>query len=65
MKKIITDPNGKPSNIRAVSLLTTCIAGVLALAPLWGGPKPDWEIVIIFLGGPALKVWQATKEQRR
>ena len=56
----LTDHQGKPSTARAIGVLSMGIAGALALAPLWGGPAPNFEIVVLFvLGGPGLKVWQS------
>ena len=59
MTGLLYDPEGKRSNIRLISLLSLLIGGALALAPLWGGPEPKFEVVALFVvGGPGLKVWQ-------
>ena len=57
---VLTDHEGKRSNIRFVSIGSFLVATVLALAPLFGEPEPDFKLVAVFLfGGPGLKVWQA------
>ena len=57
---ILTDHDGKRSNIRMISVISIAIGGVLALAPLWGGPETNFQTIALFvLGGPGLKVWQS------
>ena len=57
---ILTDHNGKRSNIRVLSIMSMLIGGVLALAPLWGAPETNFQTIALFVfGGPGLKVWQA------
>ena len=57
---ILTDHDGKRSNIRMLSVASMLIGGILALAPLWGAPETNFQTIAIFvLGGPGLKVWQS------
>ena len=57
---VLTDHEGKRSNIRMVSTVSMVVAAWLALAPQWGGPAPDFQTLVLFaIGGPGLKVWQA------
>ena len=57
---VLTDHEGKRSNIRMVSTVSMAVAAGLALAPLWGGPATEIQTLALFaLGGPGLKVWQS------
>ena len=57
---VLTDHDGKRSNIRMISVVSIFIGGVLALAPLWGAPETNFQTIAVFvLGGPGLKVWQS------
>ena len=41
-------------------LMSFMVGAALALAPLWGGPEPSFQILILFIVGPSgLKVWQS------
>lgn len=55
----ITDHTGKTSQGRITALLGTGTACTLALAPLWGGPPPDLQLVLTLLGVPGgFALWQ-------
>ena len=58
-KSIFRDHSGKPSQGRIAALAGTATGCALALAPLWGGPQPTLEILMVVMGGPgALALWQ-------
>ena len=52
---MLTDHDGKRSNIRVLSMVSMLIGGILALAPLWGAPASDFQTIAL----AGLKVWQA------
>ena len=58
-KSVFTDHRGKTSQGRVAALVGTLTACVLAAAPLWSGPTPDLEILLVLLGVPGgLTLWQ-------
>ena len=61
-----SDHTGKRSQGRLSALMGGVTACVLCVAPLWGGPTPQMEIVLVLMGVPGgLAVWQkvgASKE---
>ena len=57
---VLTDHEGKRSNIRIISMGSFLVAAFLALAPVVGKSESSVEIIALFLlGGPGMKVWQA------
>ena len=53
------DHAGKASQGRVSALIGIGVASVLGLAPLWGGPDPSIEVLLVFIGGPSgLCLWQ-------
>ena len=57
---LLRDHKGKASSTRFSAFFGMFVAATLALAPLWGGPEPSMETLVIFIIGPGgLKVWQS------
>ena len=53
------DHTGKISQARVAAIVSAATACAIAAAPLWDGPVPSMEIVLVLLGGPgALALWQ-------
>ena len=63
----VTDHHGKTSQGRVAAVAGLAVAGTLALAPLWGGPAPEFDVLVLFTIGPGgLALWQklgASQEQ--
>ena len=54
-----TDHQGKTSQARVCALAGILIAGALALAPWWGRPAPEFDVLALFVLGPGgLALWQ-------
>ena len=58
-KSMLCDHQGKRSSARVAALAGTLTGCVLAAAPLWGGPSPDMNVLLVLMGGPGgLALWQ-------
>ena len=54
-----TDHAGKTSQGRIAAIAGTVTACALAAAPLWGGPEPQMDVLLVLLGVPGgLMLWQ-------
>ena len=55
----LTDHSGKTSQGRVAALVGLAIAGALALGPWWGRPSPEFDVLALFVLGPAgALLWQ-------
>ena len=59
------DHAGKLSQSRIAALGGAAAACALATAPLWGGPDPSMELVLVLFVGPGgLALWQKLRGAR-
>ena len=65
IKSAICDHAGKRSSARVAALAGTFTGCALAAAPLWGGPSPDMNVLMVVMGGPgALALWQKVQAEQ-
>ena len=62
-----SDHTGKRSQGRLSALMGGVTACILCVAPLWGGPAPQMEIVLVLMGVPggARGLAESRRIQRR
>ena len=59
MAEMFCDHRDKVSSGRITAVAGTAAAIALALAPQWGGPAPEWDHMLLLIGGPGgFALWQ-------